>query len=215
MTRGAFISFEGCDGSGKSTQAAQLARTLEALGFPVLLTREPGGTAISEKIRQILLDPENAALSETAELLLYEASRAQLVNEVLRPSLEAGTWVICDRYADSTYAYQAAGRGLDAGLVQRANDLGTCGLEPDLTLLLDIDPAVALGRATKGGADRMEAEGLAFQRKIRAGYLELARKKPERIRWVDAAGSEEAVASRCHAVLVRRFPELGKAGLHV
>lgn len=215
MERGAFISFEGIDGCGKSTQAAQLARTLEALGLPVMLTREPGGTAISEKIRSILLDPANAEMGDACELLLYEASRAQLVQERLVPALEAGTWVICDRYADSTYAYQAAGRGLDAALVKKANALGTQGLSPDLTLLLDMEPAQALARATKGGADRLEAAGLAFQDRIRKGYLELAEGEPERIRWVDAQGTEDEVASRCHAVLVRRFPELQKAGLHV
>lgn len=212
---GAFISFEGIDGCGKSTQAQILAHTLGAAGFEVVLTREPGGTKISEEIRQILLDPENGEMADGCELMLYEASRAQLVSECLRPALARGAWVICDRYADSTFAYQSAGRKIAPATVKRANELGTLGLQPDLTILLDMDPVHALARATKGGADRLEAEGIAFQQKVREGYLALAKEEPERIRWVDAEGTEDACAERCRAVLLHAFPELGRRGLHV
>ena len=142
--RGTFLSLEGIDGCGKSTQAALLADRLEAAGHEVVRLREPGGTAISEKIRTILLDPENGAMADECELLLYEASRAQLVREVIAPALARGAVVVCDRYLDSTYAYQAGGRGLDAALVVRCNELGSCGVLPDRTLVLDLNCEDAL-----------------------------------------------------------------------
>ena len=197
--RGVFITLEGADGCGKSTQAARLADALEASGREVVRLREPGGTAISEKVRAILLDPANAEMCPECELMLYEASRAQLVREVVEPALSRGAVVLCDRFYDSTYAYQAGGRSLPEGLVRRANALGSCGLDPDRTLVFDLDPELAYARATAGGADRMEAEGLAFQRRV--AYLRLAQAEPARVRVVDASGEREAVAGRALAAI--------------
>ena len=194
--RGVFITLEGADGCGKSTQAARLTGRLAATGREVVRLREPGGTAVSEKIRSLVLDPENDRMAPECELLLFEASRAQLVREVVEPALSRGAVVVCDRYYDSTYAYQAAGRALPEDVIRRANALGSCGVDPDRTLVLDMPTADALARATKGGADRMEAEGLEFQRRVREGYLRLASEEPARVRVVDAAGSVDEVEAR-------------------
>ena len=155
MARGVFITLEGADGCGKSTQAELLEKALVARGHEVVRLREPGGTPISEKIRALLLDPANDEMVAECELMLYEASRAQLTRQVIEPALDRGAVVLCDRYYDSTYAYQAGGRGLDDALVRRANQLGSCGCAPDLTLVLDLDASVGYARATAGGADRM------------------------------------------------------------
>lgn len=201
--RGTFITLEGVDGSGKSTQASLLVARLREQRREVVALREPGGTPISEKIRALLLDPENAEMADECELLLYEASRAQLVREVIEPALLRGAIVVCDRFYDSTHAYQYGGRGLSDALVSRANELGCCGLSPDVTLVLDIDPAAALARATAQGADRLEAEGLAFQQRVRKDYLALAQADPARVRVIDAAGDPELVAGRIDAALAR------------
>ncbi|MFZ2757035.1 MAG: dTMP kinase, partial [Atopobiaceae bacterium] len=153
---GVFVTLEGIDGCGKSTQVARLVSVLESSGREVVALREPGGTNISEKIRALLLDPANGEMSAQCELMLYEAARAQLVREVIEPALERGAVVVCDRFYDSTTAYQCVARGLDARLVGIANSLGSCGVAPDVTLLFDIDPEVAFARATAGGADRLE-----------------------------------------------------------
>lgn len=201
--RGTFISLEGVDGSGKSTQASLLVERLREQRREVVALREPGGTPISEKIRALLLDPENAEMADECELLLYEASRAQLVREVIEPALLRGAIVVCDRFYDSTHAYQHGGRGLSDALVSRANELGCCGLSPDVTLVLDIDPTAALARATAQGADRLEAEGLAFQQRVRKDYLALAKADPTRVRVIDATGDPELVAGRIDAALAR------------
>lgn len=201
--RGTFITLEGVDGSGKSTQASLLVERLREQRREVVALREPGGTPISEKIRALLLDPENAEMADECELLLYEASRAQLVREVIEPALLRGAIVVCDRFYDSTHAYQHGGRGLSDALVSRANELGCCGLSPDVTLVLDIDPAAALARATAQGADRLEAEGLAFQQRVRKDYLALAQADPARVCVIDAAGDPELVAGRIDAALAR------------
>lgn len=201
MARGIFITLEGADGCGKSTQAELLAEVLLARGREVVRLREPGGTPISEKIRALLLDSANAEMVPEAELLLYEASRAQLTRQVIEPALERGAVVLCDRYYDSTYAYQAGGRGLDETIVRQSNVLGSCGRVPDRTLVLDLDPAIGYARATAGGADRMEAEGLAFQERVRAAYLRLADEEPARVRVVDAAGEKDAVTARLTSAL--------------
>ena len=194
--RGVFITLEGADGCGKTTQAALLEAALAAAGREVVRLREPGGTALSEKIRALLLDPANAEMSADCELLLYEASRAQLVRQVIEPALARGAVVLCDRYYDSTYAYQAGGRELPEATVRAANELGSCDCVPDRTLVLDLEPAVAYARATMGGADRMEAEGLAFQERCRAAYLRLAAEEPARVRVIDASGKKERVLAR-------------------
>ncbi len=194
--RGVFITLEGADGCGKSTQAARLAASIEALGREVVRLREPGGTSISEKIRSLVLDPANAQMTPECELLLFEASRAQLVREVIEPALCRGAVVVCDRYYDSTFAYQAAGRSLGEDVIRRANALGSCGVDPDRTVVLDMETADALARATREGADRMEAEGVAFQRRVREGYLRLAAEEPARVRTVEAVGTPDEVAAR-------------------
>lgn len=208
--RGTFITLEGVDGSGKSTQASLLVERLREQRREVVALREPGGTPVSEKIRALLLDPENAEMADECELLLYEASRAQLVREVIEPALLRGAIVVCDRFYDSTHAYQHGGRGLSDALVSRANELGCCGLSPDVTLVLDIDPAAALARATAQGADRLEAEGLAFQQRVRKDYLALAKADPARVRVIDAAGDPELVAGRIDAALARAGVSAGE-----
>lgn len=208
--RGTFITLEGVDGSGKSTQASLLVERLREQRREVVALREPGGTPISEKIRALLLDPENAEMADECELLLYEASRAQLVREAIEPALLRGAIVVCDRFYDSTHAYQHGGRGLSDALVSRANELGCCGLSPDVTLVLDIDPAAALARATAQGADRLEAEGLAFQQRVRKDYLALAKADPARVCVIDAAGDPELVAGRIDAALARAGVSAGE-----
>ena len=194
--RGAFVSLEGVDGSGKSTQAAILHDLLARRGVEVVSLREPGGTAISEKIRALLLDPENAEMCEECELLLYEASRAQLVRQVVEPALQDGKVVVCDRFLDSTFAYQSGGRGLDSALVRMANELGSCGVLPDRTIVFDIEPEEAFARATTDGADRLERSGILLQERVRDAYLELARREPQRVRVIDARGTVDEVTSR-------------------
>ena len=189
---GLFVTFEGGEGSGKTTQLKLLGTHLRALAEEVVETRDPGGTTIGKEIRTLLLSPESAPMSDAAELLLYEASRAQLVREVVAPSLARGAVVLCDRFTDSTLAYQGFGRGLDLDMIRRLNQFATDGLAPDLTVLLDLDPGMGLLRCTKGSGalpssrDRIEAEPLDFHQRIREGYLGLARDDPGRIRVIDA-----------------------------
>lgn len=206
--RGLFITLEGADGCGKSTQAAILADRIAATGREVVRLREPGGTAVSEKIRALVLDPENSEMAPECELLLFEASRAQLVRQVIEPALVRGAVVVCDRFYDSTFAYQAAGRSLAEPTIRAANALGSCGVAPDRTLVLDMDTDAALSRATRDGADRMEAEGVAFQRRVREGYLRLVAEEPHRVRRVDAAGTVEEVTGRLADALADLLPDL-------
>lgn len=177
---------------------------LRDAGRTVLHVREPGGTAVGERIRALLLDPKHGELSPRTEMLLFAASRAQLVAEVIRPALAAGTLVVCDRYVDASLAYQGVGRGLGIDVVRTVNEVGTEGLLPDLTLLLDIDPAVGLQRARRtsartgrvdgwDGGDRLERETVAFHERVREGFLALAGNEPRRIRVVDARGSVDDV----------------------
>jgi len=185
-----FISFEGVDGSGKSTQARLLSAALKAEGREVLEIREPGGTPAAEQVRELLADPA-VPLDPVAELMLFLAARADLVATVLRPALEAGTWVVSDRYSDSTEAYQGHARGLGPQRVRDLNDAATGGLSPDLTVLLDVEPGQALARAVDGG--RFEAEGEGFQRSVGEAYLEIARRDSDRVVVIDGSGSEEEV----------------------
>ena len=208
--RGLFVTFEGVDGCGKSTQVARLAQSLEAQGYPVLCLREPGGTPLSEKIRSLLLDPANGDMVPEAELLLYEASRAQLVRQVIRPALAAGQVVLCDRFYDSTTAYQQAGRGLDARMVSEANRLGSCGLAPDVTLWLKLDPAQGLARATGAQSpDRLEQEGVAFQEAVATGFEALAAKEPQRVVAIDASGTPEQVETAIYQVVSQALEVCG------
>jgi dTMP kinase len=185
-----FISLEGIDGSGKSTQAGLLA---EALGDDTLLIREPGGTGAAERIREVLADPA-LELDPYAELLLFLAARADLVAQVIRPALEQGRDVVSDRFSDSSVAYQGAARGLGVGEVISLTDTATDGLWPDLTLLLRMDPEEAQGRA--GGEDRFESQGLALQRAVAQAYEEIAQIASDRVVVIDAGGSEQDVHER-------------------
>ena len=194
--RGLFITFEGIEGCGKSTQVELLKANLEAKGCTVEVTREPGGTAISEEIRNILLDPAHGEMSPIAELLLYQASRAQHVSERIRPALESGTIVVCDRFYDSTTAYQGAGRGLPRQDLKRLHTLATGGLSPDLTILIDLDAETGLTRVKNvRESDRMEQESLAFHNRVREGFLKLADQETERIKVVDGGPPQEKIAA--------------------
>lgn len=198
-----FISFEGIDGSGKSTQVQRLARTLRERGRDVVLVREPGGTPLSEEIRALLLDP-NALVSPHAELFLFTAARAQLVRDVIQPVLEAGSVVIADRYTDSTLAYQGAGRGVcDVQTLRLIQSCATRGLEPDLTLLFDLDPALALARRSRRGEgqDRMEQSDPDFYRRVRDGYLAIARHEA-RIHILDATGTEDDLEAQVARLVI-------------
>lgn len=207
---GFFLTFEGGEGCGKSTQLRSLARELEAAGVQVRLVREPGHTRLGEAVRALLLDPESAGLDARAELLLYEAARAQLVAEVIEPALEEGETVICDRFHDSSTAYQGYGRGLSAQEVARLNEFATGGVLPDRTILLDIDPQIGLARATTGGADRLEQEDVAFHQRVRDGFLAIAREEPHRVRVVDGSGTIEQVGEAIRAAL-RDVPHMTRA----
>src|SRR3954452_2405327 len=184
-----FISLEGIDGSGKTTQAKLLAG---ALGEDVVLVREPGGTETGERVRGLLKDP-GRDLDPLAELLLFCAARAELVAEVIGPARDDGRDVVCDRYSDSSIAYQGVARGLGAERVEEICDLATGGVWPDLTILLRIEPETAAKRIGRRKADRFEGEGIELQRRVADGYDEVARRHPERVRVVDAAGDRDAV----------------------
>ncbi|MHB1323564.1 MAG: dTMP kinase [Coriobacteriia bacterium] len=211
--RGLFITFEGGDGSGKSTQIALLAERLRALGHDVRTYREPGGVTpgdAGERIREILLDPAHVELDVRAELLLYEASRAQLVAVHYRPALSEGAIVLCDRYADSSVAYQGYGRAvLPVAEVHELNRIATGGLTPGLTLLLDVDSVAGLAQATVEGADRLEQAGTAFHERVRGGYLAIAAEEPERVKLVPRA-SVDAVAAEVWGHVEPLLERLGR-----
>ncbi len=194
---GLFITFEGGEGSGKSTQIARLAARQRALGLDPLVTREPGGTALAEGIRALLLD-SSVAPEPVPEALLMVAARADLVSTVIRPALAAGRNVLCDRYADSTLAYQGAGRGLETGMLEGWNAVATGGLVPDLTFLFDLDPEVGLARRASAGVstNRLDRESLPFHQRVRARYLELAASNPKRWIILDAMASHDQLETR-------------------
>lgn len=194
---GRLIAFEGVEGSGKSTQLELLRRVLEGRGREVVVTREPGGTPAGERVRAVLLDPE-AELHPRAEALLFAAARAELVEAVIRPALERGAVVLCDRYLDSSLAYQGAGRGLGQSPVEEVNRFATGGLLPDLVVLLDLDPASGL-RRRGGQLDRIEAQDLGFHQRVRQAFRDLAAADPERFAVVDAAAPVPEVAARVQA----------------
>lgn len=191
-----FVTLEGGDGSGKTTQIRALESYLSSLGKPCLVTREPGGTELGAMLRRVLLEAGGAPIAPSSELFLYLADRAQHVAEVIRPAIAAGKIVLCDRFTDSTLAYQGYGRGLDLGLLRQFNSVADDGTRPDLTLLLDCSIEVGLGRTASRQAqaqddapkeDRFEREKLEFHEKVRAGFLDLARQEPGRFRVIDAA----------------------------
>jgi dTMP kinase len=184
-----FITFEGPEGSGKTSQIIPLANTLRQKGYKVFTTREPGGTAIGDQIRTVLMQLENKSMNPRTEILLFCASRAQLVEEVIRPHLNQGDIVLCDRYADSTLAYQGYGHGLDMDFLRRLLDFATGGLKPDMTLLLDVDPEMGLRRRMNSGGEwnRLDAYELAFHRRVRQGYLKMADEAPQQWKVVDAS----------------------------
>lgn len=190
-TRGIFISFEGGEGSGKTTQCGALADWLKAQGFSVVITREPGATPLGQKIRKILLHSP-LHLPSLVELLLYEADRANHVATVVRPALKAGNIVLCDRFTDATLAYQGYARKLPKSLIRILNRIATGGLKPDLTFLFDLPPEEGLRRASrrKTGPDRLEREALTFHRRVREGYLTLAKKETTRFRIIDVRKSK-------------------------
>lgn len=210
MQRGKFISFEGSEGCGKSTQIKRLVSAIESTDHEVLLTREPGGTVVGERIREILqFTPEAANMTDESELLLFAASRAQLVREVIAPALDSGKWVIADRFLDSTTVYQGIARGLDLAAVKAVNNFAIEGMVPDLTLLLDMDVAVGHARAIagrgEGESDRIEDQPLAFFETVRQGYLDLADAEKERIAVIDAAQTIDIVAGEIWQECRNRF----------
>ena len=194
---GYFITFEGSEGCGKTTQIEALAKALEAQGKTVLITREPGGTLIGEKIRNLLQDPGHKnEISDMAELLLFSASRAELIASRIQPALRRGEIVICDRFYDSTYVYQGLGRAIGMEIVEQLNQITVGNLKPDLTILLDLDAKVGIERAKSrqsGELDRIENESHVFFEAVRNGYLELAKKEPERFKTIDGLLSVDAI----------------------
>lgn len=199
--KGLFITLEGGDGSGKSTQIRNIENYFTEKGFRVLHTREPGGPPISEKLRDILLDTENTEMEAVTEMLIYAAARAQHVRETVMPALERGEVVICDRFVDSSIAYQAYGRRL-GDMVAEVNRHATGGLSPDLTIWLDIDPETGKARASGDkGPDRLDLESADFHERVRAGYRSIAEAEPDRFRRIDAGGTIEEIRDRIYGCL--------------
>jgi len=206
-TKGKFIVIEGVDGAGKSTQAYLLSKYLTEQKYRVVPTREPGGTGIGERIREVLLDPNGDAISPQCELLLYMASRAQVVWEIIRPSLERGYIVISERFVWSSLAYQGYAGGLSTQDIETICRFATQGLEPDLTIMLDIDPEAAMRRervtsgGTEAGYDRIEKKGVEFQKKVREGFLDLARRHPDKMKVIDATGNPRQVLEQMKKIV--------------
>ncbi|HEV2365957.1 MAG TPA: dTMP kinase [Caulobacteraceae bacterium] len=207
MARGAFITFEGGEGTGKSTHAARLAERLRAIGRDVVLTREPGGSPGAEAIRRLLVEGPAERWSAVSETLLLYAARRDHIERLIAPALSAGKTVICDRFADSTRAYQGAAGGAPAALIQALEDQTLGGLRPDLTLILDLPVAIGLGRAgaRASGEGRFESKGANFHERLRAAFLELGAAEPERCRLIDADASLESVAARVWEAAAERL----------
>ncbi len=203
MSRGKFITLEGIEGAGKSTAARFVGATLTAAGHAVLLTREPGGTPLAERVREIVLQRGSEVVTPLTETLLMFAARALHVTHVIRPALARGQWVVCDRFTDATRAYQGSARGVDAALIEQLAQAVHGDLEPDCTLLLDlaVPAGLARARARAAGTDRFEAETVSFFEKVRAGYLALARQEPERVHLIDAAAPLAQVERAIAAIL--------------
>ncbi|MBR1736144.1 MAG: dTMP kinase [Firmicutes bacterium] len=201
---GLLITLEGTDGAGKTTQIKLLEKYLKNKGYEVLCTREPGGTDISEKIRKLIIDPENTEMSPLTEALLYSAARAQLVKQVIIPALKGGSIVICDRFVDSSIVYQGIARGLGAEMIAELNKYATGGLIPDITFFLRLESGVGINRKKKQDKlDRIELEKESFHKRVLAGYIELCKKNPERIKTIDASKSIDDI----HGIIVSHTEE--------
>ncbi len=204
MSRGKFITVEGSEGVGKSTNINHVRTRLEEYGIEVVQTREPGGTPLGEEIRELLLDHRHTGMSQDAELMLMFAARAEHLNQVIIPAIDAGKWVLCDRFTDASHAYQGGGRGIPTERIGTLEQWVQKGLQPDFTLLLDIEPEIGLERAGKRGAlDRFEKEEIAFFHRVRATYLERAQQFPERFRIVDASQPLELVQAGIDELLIQ------------
>lgn len=202
--RGRFITLEGQDGAGKTTSLDQIERLVTAAGYGVLRTREPGGTALGDDIRHLVLHRDELKIDAKAELLLIFAARAQHLSEVIKPALAAGTWVLCDRFTDATYAYQGAGRGIDEALIGQLEATVQGGLKPDLTLLLDVGIETGAARSGRSGEpDRFESQATAFRTRVREAYLNRAAAEPERIRVIDAERDLDEVGRQIEEVVLQ------------
>lgn len=208
MSRGRFITFEGIEGAGKSSLARLLIEALKARNIPALLTREPGGTALAERIRELVLQPQPETIGAEVETLLMFAARGIHLANLIRPALAAGQWVLCDRFTDATRAYQGGGRGVAATLIEELAAAIHGDLRPDLTLLLDVPVEVGLSRARarSGARDRFDEERAGFFERVRASYLEIARREPGRVRIIDASQPLEAVLAQSRAALTALGP---------
>jgi len=205
MGKGLLVTFEGIEGSGKTTQAEKAHRELELQGYKCVFTREPGGTGLSEKIRPLLLDESNTEMSSVCELFLYLASRSQNVSQMIRPALDSKAIVIADRFSDSTRAYQGGGRGLDTETIRRLNDLATDGLRPDITILFDIDPAEGLRRS--GSRDRIEMEDIEFHRRVRAEFLRIAEEEPGRVFEINGEDAIDSIHRQVMTLISQRLAQ--------
>jgi len=199
--KGKFITFEGSEGCGKSTQSKLACEYLKSKGYDVLFIREPGGTKISEKIRIVLLDKKNDKMSQMCEMLLYMAARAQIIDEVIKPALERGKVVICDRFLDSTVAYQGYGLGMSVHLINSLGHFVTQGIHPDLTLLLDVPVKKGL-KHRAGSSDRIEQRSLAYHNRVRRGYFKLAKLDPDRIKVVKVADDKNTTQARIRKAII-------------
>jgi dTMP kinase len=203
-----FITLEGPDGSGKSSQVAELVSAVEAEGYDVLSTREPGGTQIGDQVRKVLFDMQNKGMHPRSEILLFQSSRAQIVEELIRPALAAGKVVISDRYSDSTLAYQGYGHGVDLSELARIVDYATGGLRPDLTILFDVDAREGLSRRDSGGDwNRLDDYDLAFHKRVQDGYKKLASEDQDRWRTIDASQNAEGVAKDLQSAVLQYLVE--------
>lgn len=206
MKKGLFITFEGTDGSGKTTQIKLLEAYMMKKGYEVVLSREPGGTRVSEIIRDFILDPRNKEIVPLTEMILYAASRAQHVAEIIEPAIESGKIVICDRYVDSSYAYQGGGRGVDLKSIADVNRIAIHGTVPDITFFLDIDPEISIKRRINStGADRIEQEKLDFHRRVYDGYKKLSILYPDRIKTIDATRSIDEISLQINCFIDELF----------
>ncbi len=212
LRRGLFITFEGPEGCGKSTQSRLLYAYLKRRGHDCVYTREPGGTRVGEFIRHVLLHLRNIKLSDLTELFLFEAARSQIVSEMIRPSLKAKKIIICDRFSDATVSYQGYGGKVPLALIRRLDGIATGGLKPDLTILLDIDTMTGLRRARAKGVDRMEKKDVAYHRRVRMGYLKLAKAEPRRIKVIKVTGTIDEISRRVREEVEHVIQRYKRAG---